>query len=173
MEGVLLQFNYKVDLSINIFITPFVVSLNDGNKVDLLKNKAGETLICFGKIRSYRFRQMSLDGNLYKVSNDFDYHHFFEAFSEELMIACHFPEFLGLCTILNWNLELDINLCVSGDANDVGQFDNQPRCLVEVVDWQNLEARGANHNFGLVNIGSLKNIERQLLFSAMADWLLK
>ncbi|MEO1259518.1 MAG: hypothetical protein AAFZ15_12005 [Bacteroidota bacterium] len=44
--------------------------------------KAGEILICFGKIRSYRFRQMTLDGSLYKVPNDFDYHHFFNSFSE-------------------------------------------------------------------------------------------
>lgn len=44
--------------------------------------KAGETLICFGKILSYRFRQMTLDGSLYKVPDDFDYHQFFEGFSE-------------------------------------------------------------------------------------------
>lgn len=43
--------------------------------------KTGDLLICLAHISFYRFRQMTLNGSLFKVEKGFDYHTFFENYS--------------------------------------------------------------------------------------------
>ena len=43
--------------------------------------KTGDILICIGRITSFRFRQITMDGTLYRAKQDWDYTSFFEKYT--------------------------------------------------------------------------------------------
>lgn len=45
--------------------------------------KTGDTLICISQIKSFRFRQIALDGTLYRVKPNWDYVSFFEKYTTD------------------------------------------------------------------------------------------
>jgi len=53
---------------------------------------------------------------------------------------------------LDWYLELDVEVSLAGDSHDVRELAGKSCCLIEVVDREDLEAGGANHHLGLVNV---------------------
>ena len=65
---------------------------------------------------------------------------------------------------LDGDFKVDVDLGVPGDAHDVGELDGEPRGLVEVVDGQDLHARGADHHLGLVHVRALKIYENRKLW---------
>ena len=57
--------------------------------------------------------------------------------------------------ILQWNFKLDIKMCFSCHSHDVGKFARQSGGLVQVINGQDLEARGPNHHLSLIDVGPL------------------
>ena len=65
---------------------------------------------------------------------------------------------------LDGDFKVDVDLGIPGDADNVGEFDGEPRGLVEVVHGQDLHARGADHHLGLVHVRALEKYKKRKLW---------
>lgn len=52
----------------------------------------GDTFICIGNIKFYKFRQMVCDGRIYKVPNGYDLNIHFNDFTEEMLVSYTVPQ---------------------------------------------------------------------------------
>lgn len=69
--------------------TPLFLSIGQVNFIDYLEE--GEVMICMGRIKFYKFRQMICDGRIYKVPKGLDLNAYFENYTTEDFLAYHLP----------------------------------------------------------------------------------